>query len=131
MVQKVIAGAPGIGHTTVELTGAELDAYNAEVAANAAEELAIKWQDVRYRQRELIVKHQDLIEIYEREVAHTGTTPPYSNGMDDTKYQEWLTYFQQIRAADEATYATPEEAQTALDTLELVASQPVTVGYNA
>jgi hypothetical protein len=135
MVTKVIAGAPGVGHTTHVLTGAELDAHNAEVAALAAQELEEAWRRVREKQRAMIVKHQDLIEIYEREVAHTATTV-YSNGMSDAKYQEWLTYFQTIRVNDEATHATPELAFAALDEIEKLlgdggGQQPITSGYNA
>lgn len=108
--------------------GYDYDGTNFTAPAPAAP----TWGEVRNFQRELIVKHQDLIEIYEREVAHTNTNPPYSNGMDEAKYQEWLDYFQTIRASDEATYPNdPQAAWNNLLVLEQVSSQPVTVGYNA
>lgn len=84
------------------------------------------WEQVRAKQRSMIVKHQDLIEIHEREVAHDGTLEE-NYTITVAKYQEWLSYFQTIRANDEATHATPEEAITALDAL----TEPVTPGYNA
>lgn len=72
------------------------------------------WDDVRSLQRHMIVKHDDMMSIHERELAHDGTT---TTTITPAKYQEFLTYFQTIRQNDEALHATPELALAALDGL--------------
>ncbi len=91
------------------------------------------WDEVRAKQRKMITDHSDLIEIHEREVAHNGTDST-DYGMTPAIYQDWLTYFQDVRDCDDKNldgnsdpvYATPEDAITAMDAI----AQPVTPGYN-
>lgn len=72
------------------------------------------WTDVKEKQRAMIVKHDDMMTIHEREIAHTGTS---TTTIPEAKYQEFLGYFQTIRQNDEALHATPEAAIAALDAL--------------
>lgn len=74
------------------------------------------WGDVRNKQREMIVEHDDLMEIHEREVAHTDTAEA-DYTITPAKYQEFLTYFQTIRVNDEATHASANDAMAALEAL--------------
>ena len=78
------------------------------------DDTADRWEEVRQKQRSLIVAHEDMMQIYEREVAHTDTT---STTITEATYQAYLGYFQTIRINDEASHATPEDALAALDAL--------------
>ncbi len=74
------------------------------------------WVDVKKLQRKMIVMHEDMMQIHEREVSHIGTeVDNYS--MSPDKYQEWLSYFQEIRNNDEAMHSTPDKALAALNAL--------------
>lgn len=76
------------------------------------------WDEVRAKQRAMIVVHDDMMSIHEREVLHAGTDEA-NYTITPAQFQEMLDYFQVIRANDEATHSTPNEAIDALNALSL------------
>ena len=102
------------GQETIDTTDAEFVLYK---RGNT-------WADIRAHKKQMIVGDDDLndaLEIHEREVAHDGTLEA-DYTMPVTLYQDFLTYFQQIRAVksvdDGGTMATVQDAYDALDALE-------------
>ena len=74
------------------------------------------WADVATLQNEMFSSSSYIskrIARYKLQKDHTGQTTKES----DSKYQEMLQHFQDIRDSDETTYATPQEALDALNAL--------------
>ena len=76
----------------------------------------VTWDDVEALQRSMIVMHNDMMQIHEREVAHDGTVEA-DYTITPAKYQEYLSYFQVIRQNDEELHAEPADAIAALEAL--------------